>query len=180
MISCNVERGRGVQVNEMSQLIEAISKSEIRQFIYKTNNECLSISKAVMVEQFDQMTTDTSLAYLEAAPTLGVHNNIVQDGSKITPQNTELNATIHTKQNDKSIDIPAPFVGTVMFNDSKTGGNFVKLGDKVEKDQLLFVMESMKLFTDVVSPVSGTISQICVENNQIVEFGTVIMKIEES
>ena len=162
-----------MRVNELIQIIEAVSKSEVRQLIYKTNNEFLSINKGVMAEQIEQMMTDAGPAYLEADTALAViEEHVPQTRSNPTMQ-------VVGEQNDKLIDVPAPFVGTVMLNDSKTGDSFVELGDKVTKGQLLFVMESMKLFTDVTSPKNGKISQICVDNNQIVEYGTVILKIDE-
>jgi acetyl-CoA carboxylase biotin carboxyl carrier protein len=55
---------------------------------------------------------------------------------------------------------------------------FVELGQRVEKDQVLCILEVMKLMNSVPTPVNGTVSEILVENGDPVEFGQVIMVIE--
>jgi len=81
-------------------------------------------------------------------------------------------------RNKVATSVAAPCVGIVLLNDAYTGEPFVSVGDTVKEGQLLFVIEAMKLFNDVTAPTSGRITQICVEPQQIVEYGTIVMKIE--
>ena len=55
---------------------------------------------------------------------------------------------------------------------------FVEVGQRVEKDQVLCILEVMKLMNSVPTPVNGTVSEILVANGDPVEFGQVIMVIE--
>jgi len=168
-----------MQISELIQLVESVSKSEVRQFIYKTNDEFLSINKAVETGQLDKTLIYANTIHPETATDSIAHDEYTpQAKTTQTVDVREEKSPVHAEKNEKLVDVTAPSVGTVIFNDSKTGYRYVELGDNVTKGQLLFVMESMKLFTDVIAPISGKIAQICVDNNQIVDFGTVILKVE--
>jgi acetyl-CoA carboxylase biotin carboxyl carrier protein len=56
---------------------------------------------------------------------------------------------------------------------------FVEAGQRVEKDQVLGILEVMKLMNSIPSPVDGTVTQILVENGDPVEFGQVLIVIEK-
>ena len=47
----------------------------------------------------------------------------------------------------------------------------VKVGDKVEKDQTLMILEAMKMEIDINSPIAGTVGQILVATNDSVDEG---------
>jgi len=54
---------------------------------------------------------------------------------------------------------------------------FVKVGDKVKKGTVLCIIEAMKLMNEICSEYDGEIVDICVENEQIVEYGQTLFKI---
>ena len=57
---------------------------------------------------------------------------------------------------------------------------FVKVGDKVEDDDVLLEIATDKVDSEIPSPVSGTIVKIIVEQDQTVPVGTVIALIDTS
>lgn len=67
--------------------------------------------------------------------------------------------------------LTSPIVGTFYRSSSPTTESFVKLGDMVEANQTLCIVEAMKLMNEIQSDVSGTIIKILVENGQPVEYG---------
>lgn len=52
-------------------------------------------------------------------------------------------------------------------------------GQQVEVKDQLAVMEAMKMFQPVLSPVAGTVAEIMVEQGQRVSGGAVLMIVEE-
>jgi acetyl-CoA carboxylase biotin carboxyl carrier protein len=54
----------------------------------------------------------------------------------------------------------------------------VKVGDKIEENDPVAVLEAMKMEMPVVAPVTGTIKEICVAAGQEVEAEAVIAVIE--
>ena len=54
---------------------------------------------------------------------------------------------------------------------------FVEVGDEVQEDSPLCLLEVMKCFRQVLAGVAGRIEKICVESNHFVEKGTVLFLI---
>ncbi len=54
----------------------------------------------------------------------------------------------------------------------------VKVGDKVNEDDVLCLLESMKMENPIVTPVSGTVVEIGVKVDQVVKPGQTIAVIE--
>ena len=56
---------------------------------------------------------------------------------------------------------------------------FVSVGNTVNTGDKLFILEAMKMENEIDSPLSGTVKNISVESNVVVEKGTLIMEIEK-
>lgn len=71
---------------------------------------------------------------------------------------------------EKEPAILSPMVGTFYAAASPDGEPFVKVGDTVNPDTQVGIVEAMKVFNEIRAEVSGVIEQILVENGQAVEF----------
>jgi len=74
-------------------------------------------------------------------------------------------------------EVKAPMVGVFYAAPSPDAKPFVKVGDAVEKGQVICLIEAMKLMNDIVAPVSGRIVDICAQDGAVLEYGQTIMKI---
>ena len=74
-------------------------------------------------------------------------------------------------------EVKAPMVGVFYAAPAPDAQPFVKVGDAVEKGQVLCLIEAMKLMNDIVAPVSGRIVDICAQDGAVLEYGQTIMKI---
>ena len=74
--------------------------------------------------------------------------------------------------------VKSPLVGTYYAASSPENPPFVKIGDKVSKGQVLGIVEAMKLMNEIESEFDGTVKEILVENEQMVEFGQAMFVIE--
>jgi acetyl-CoA carboxylase biotin carboxyl carrier protein len=74
--------------------------------------------------------------------------------------------------------IGAPMVGTFYRATSPDDPPFVEIGSNVNVGDPICVIEVMKLFTTVHSEIVGTITQIGVDDAQMVEFGQMIFMID--
>ena len=55
--------------------------------------------------------------------------------------------------------------------------NFVKVGDRVKKGQVLGIIEAMKLMNEIESEYDGVVEAILVKNEEVVEFGQPMFRI---
>jgi len=66
--------------------------------------------------------------------------------------------------------VTSPIVGTFYRAPSPDADPYVKVGDFVEKGQVLCIVEAMKLMNEIEADASGTIVKVYCENAQPVEF----------
>ena len=71
---------------------------------------------------------------------------------------------------DGGVGIKSPMIGTFYRSGGPDKDAFVKVGDRVEKGQVVCIIEAMKLFNEIESEVSGTITKVMVENASPVEY----------
>jgi acetyl-CoA carboxylase biotin carboxyl carrier protein len=67
--------------------------------------------------------------------------------------------------------VKSPIVGTYFGSPSPGAGAFVSPGDRVEKGQVICIVEAMKLMNEIESDVSGEVVRCLVSNGQAIEFG---------
>jgi acetyl-CoA carboxylase biotin carboxyl carrier protein len=78
---------------------------------------------------------------------------------------------------DGTMTITAPIIGRFYEKPEPGAAPFVKVGSEVEEDTTVCLIEVMKLFQAVRSSVSGVITEICVQDAQIVEYGQVLFRV---
>jgi acetyl-CoA carboxylase biotin carboxyl carrier protein len=67
--------------------------------------------------------------------------------------------------------IKSPIVGTYYGSPSPGASAFVAPGDRVEKGQVVCIVEAMKLMNEIESDATGEIVRCLVTNGQPIEFG---------
>ena len=78
---------------------------------------------------------------------------------------------------EKGHVVTSPFVGTFYRKPNPDSPAYVSLNDKVEKGQVLCIVEAMKLMNEIEADASGTIIAILVEDGAPVEYGQPLFKI---
>lgn len=73
--------------------------------------------------------------------------------------------------------ITSPMVGTFYKRPGPDQKNFVEVGDKVEKDTVVCIIEAMKVMNEVKAGQSGVVQEILIEDAHPVEFGTNLIRI---
>ena len=76
------------------------------------------------------------------------------------------------------VAVKSPMVGTFYAAPSPGADPFVKVDDEVCAGQSLCIVEAMKLMNEVPADQVGIVREICVEDAQPVEYGTVLMYLE--
>ena len=76
------------------------------------------------------------------------------------------------------VEFRSPMIGTFYRSSSPDSDAFVKVGDVVEKGQVLCIVEAMKLFNEIESEISGKIVKIMLEDAQPVEYDQVLFLID--
>jgi acetyl-CoA carboxylase biotin carboxyl carrier protein len=74
--------------------------------------------------------------------------------------------------------VTAPMIGTFYRAAAPEAPPFVDVGDTVDENTVLCIIEAMKLMNEIKAETRGTIRKVLVENGQPVEYGQPIFLIE--
>jgi acetyl-CoA carboxylase biotin carboxyl carrier protein len=69
------------------------------------------------------------------------------------------------------VPVKSPIVGTFYHAPSPDAAPFISVGDKVTKDTVVCIIEAMKIMNEIKAEISGTVTEILVENGEPVEYG---------
>jgi len=95
---------------------------------------------------------------------VGVQENSVpplETGEERLPENME--------------EVKAPLLG--IFNLGTGQGEPVRVGDSVQKGDVLCTIEAMKMFNEVTAPIDGVVCEICAEEGELVEYNRTLFRI---
>lgn len=178
-LSLNRDRGERACMNlkELKELIELISEKGFAEFEIERQGFRLRISRfkepsaqsaqahlpALAVASSSPAQPSPAAAYAEALPLAADASDVPQAQSSPQSQPRPAEAQLHT--------IKSPIVGTFYRASSPNSDSFVKLGDQVETDTVVCIIEAMKLMNEIQAEVSGEVVKIFVENGQPVEYG---------
>lgn len=109
----------------------------------------------------------------------GTHAVTEQPAALVLPQPQPVEKPIEQKEKSETksasfsglTEVTAPLAGVFYAAPAPDAEPFVKIGDKVKKGDVLCIIEAMKIMNEITAERDGEIADICVKNEQIVEFG---------
>lgn len=119
-----------------------------------------------------EITEDNKVVRLERTPPAAVREPIVI-GTAEAPQAQET-----ARENDDTVSVRSTIVGVFYAAPAENAEPFVSIGDRVEKGKTLCIIEAMKLMNEICAEEDGVITEICVTNGQVVEYGTELFRIK--
>ncbi len=76
------------------------------------------------------------------------------------------------------ISVKSPTPGTFYASPNPGAPPFVQAGARVTPTTVVGVIEAMKIFNEIQAECTGVVAEICVENQQPVEYGQVLLKVD--
>lgn len=163
-----------MDIDKIMQLIDKVNSSaNISSLTVEEGCLKISIEKAVgtaVATEGDQVVrVPVSPAVQQAVQT----SEIVQNTQKAAERAFESEEMV-----EESILITSPIVGVFYSAPGPEEAPFVKVGDTVEKGQIVGIVEAMKLMNEIESDVSGIVEEILVENGESVEYGQPLFRLK--
>jgi acetyl-CoA carboxylase biotin carboxyl carrier protein len=79
-----------------------------------------------------------------------------------------------------TVTINAPMVGTFYSRANPESEPFVKVGDSINNDSIVCIVEAMKVFSEIPAECSGKIVEILVSDQEPVDFGKPMFRVQPS
>ena len=144
---------------ELIELINQLDNSSIAYMDYKTDSGHLVLSKEVPTIQ----SNSESKSVESTEP-------IVQTQAVQEPAETVQNEAITLEAEKTGEAIESPMVGVAYLQPSPDEPSFVQVGDRVEQGDVVCIIEAMKLMNEIQAPRSGVITEILIDNEEVVEY----------
>ena len=144
----------------IKELVDRFEHSDIREMNVSIEGLSLYLSKNDSKQSHDIIVKE--------------HDNQVKEVSVNEVETTEVSSKV---EDISGQTIKSPIVGVVYTASEPGKPNFVSVGDSVQVGDTLCIIEAMKIMNDVVSDVSGVVTDVLVTNEEVVEFGQPLFKI---
>ena len=159
-----------MNLNEIKDLMAQFDQSSLKEFSYKNGTDELLFSKneAKLVAETSPAPQPVVPA---AAPTVASQAQTTLAVETVS----ESTATESVAEGDL---VESPLVGVAYLAAGPDKSNFVSVGDTVKKGQTLVIIEAMKIMNEIPAPKDGVVTEILVENEEMVEFGKGLVRIK--
>ena len=158
-----------MNLKEIQSLIRFVSKSGVNEVKLEMKDIKINIRNTAREKTIVQTTTPVQ----QVAPTMTETETINTSDTSTKEASGEENET-------KYVTITSPIIGTFYRKPSPDKPTFVNIGDEVQTDSIVCIVEAMKLFNEIEAEVSGKIVKVLVEDSSPVEFGQPLFLVDPS
>ncbi len=139
--------------NEVKKLIKILEENKLKKIMIKKGDEEILLEK------------EDSYSPPPPPPMHHHHENI----------HPEKKALI---EKEKGVFVTSPMVGTFYIRPAPDQPPFIKVGDIVDEDTVVCIVEAMKVMNEVKAGVKGKIVEIYLQDSHPVEYGSKLFRIE--
>ena len=160
-----------MNLNEIKDLMAQFDQSSLREFSYKNGTDELLFSKNEA-----KLISETSPAPQQAAS--APESTVVPQTQTVAPVVEAVSESGAGEAVAEGDLVESPLVGVAYLAAGPDKPNFVSVGDAVKKGQTLVIIEAMKVMNEIPAPKDGVVTEILVENEEMVEFGKGLVRIK--
>lgn len=163
-----------MDVKDIKRLLEAVAAADISELAYETGDFKISVKRGGP-EAVPVAVTQT--APVQVAPVQVTPQTVAPPTAPPAPTQAPEAETAAPDGNDYD-EVTAPIVGTFYSASAPDSPPFVKVGDRVAAGTVLCIIEAMKLMNEIEAESAGTVAEILVSNEDPVEYGQVLFRID--
>jgi len=149
-------------INDLKQLIEFLKEHQVAEFDVDRGDLKIRL-KFNQPAGSGASVAEMSRLFAAAPPAPAHASSAASAPQNAAPAVPEVDANLHV--------VKSPIVGTYYGSPSPGAAPFVAVGDRVDKGQVICIVEAMKLMNEIESDAAGEIVKCFVTNGQPIEFG---------
>ncbi len=157
-----------MDLSEIKKLLELMDQNKVVELEFEEGDKKIRLRRA-----------DASVPHAVAAPVPVAVHVPVQVAAAPAPVAGASAPGGPAKRADNLTEIKSPLVGTFYRSSKPDADPFVNVGDEVNPEKVLCIIEAMKVMNEIKAEMSGIVREAHVKNGQAVEFGEVLFLIEK-
>ncbi|MGF2055791.1 acetyl-CoA carboxylase biotin carboxyl carrier protein [Vagococcus fluvialis] len=152
--------------SEIKELLELFEAGSIRELDLNQGDLSLYLNKnedsRPVVQESTPQTVTAPTQVVPSAPVEAAQAPVAESKPAVEAEGTA---------------VKSPIVGVVYTSSEPSAPSFVSVGDKVAVGDTLCIVEAMKIMNEIKSDVAGIVTEILIENEDVVEFGQALFRI---
>jgi acetyl-CoA carboxylase biotin carboxyl carrier protein len=157
------------EVRQISRIIEILNQSTFDYLQIELGELKLTIAKG------QAQTAEAVLATAEFGAQVSART--AQPSGVQLDAATSTGASTEVAKDDGTVTVIAPLMGRFYLQPEPGALPFVIVGSEVSDDSTVGLIEVMKTFNAVCAGVSGVITEICVQDAVLVEYGQILLRV---
>lgn len=173
-----------MDVKEIKRLLDAVVAADVAEFSVEQGDFRMTVKRrgdaaaAVATSFVAPATYAGAVPMVPSAPVTAAVPHGAPASSPSTTAPTSAGDERGAASAARGVEVTAPIVGTFYSAPSPDAPAYVKVGDKVKVGTVLCIIEAMKLMNEIEAETSGTVTDVLVRNEEPVEFGQALFRIE--
>ncbi|MGN1400362.1 MAG: acetyl-CoA carboxylase biotin carboxyl carrier protein [Bacillus sp. (in: firmicutes)] len=157
-----------LKVQEIRELIKLVDASSINDFVYEHDGTKVEMKKNIHIQPL-QAEQQASLPVMEQAVPVQAPQSPTASSAAVQTKPESVSEQVSS--DEELHTITSPMVGTFYQSPSPDTKPYVTIGSRVSEDQVVCIVEAMKLFNEITAEVNGEIVELLVKDGQLVEYG---------
>ena len=152
--------------SDIERILELVRQHDLAEFELEKEGLKLRVRKAGALPACTAAPLNSVPTVSAAAAPTAMPSAVPAAASAVTP--------ISADDAEESVElavVKSPIVGTFYRSPEPGAAAFVEIGQRVKKDQVLCIIEAMKLMNEITSEYDGEIVTAYVENGKPVQYG---------
>jgi acetyl-CoA carboxylase biotin carboxyl carrier protein len=167
------------EVRQISRLIETLNASTFDYLQLEFGDLKLTLAKG-------GQGLAPAAAAVASAPPSGIVSSVAAappaaaTGSSPAPLTAIPAAAAAARPDDGTVAIVSPMIGRFYSQSEPGAAPYVSIGSTVGPESTVGLVEAMKMFNAVHAGLAGVITEICVQDAALVEYGQVLFRVKAS
>lgn len=159
-----------MNINEVKDLLTQFDESTLTEFDLREGSFGLYMNK-------NKVTQKTLSGEVKQVTD---NNTTNQETTEVTSQIIEVKEAVKTETiPENTEEIISPIVGVVYLKPAPDKENFKQVGDSVKKGDVVCIVEAMKLMNEITATVDGVITEVLIQNEDVVEFNQPLFRVSK-
>ena len=159
-----------IDTRKLRELVRLMVENDLAEVDIRDTEEQVSIVRR-HPDQAPKVNTAVS------APSSAISSQI---SSQVDGEAVEDSSVSGIAESVDTVEIVSPMVGTFYAQPSPDAAPFIQIGDMVQEDSVVCIIEAMKIFNEIKAECNGKIVEILVKSGESIEFGQPIYRVESS
>ena len=159
-----------MDVKEVKKLLDAAAAADVNELTYETGDVRITVKRGAQ--------PPAEVAPATVAPAVQTPAPAAPAPAAAPVETAVVPADEAPAPASHLVEVTAPIVGTFYDSPAPDADAYVKVGDRVKAGAVLCIIEAMKLMNEIETETAGTVAEILVRDEEPVEYGQVLFRID--